>query len=251
MTPTIESPVTRPSYTPEQTTAWLRGLLTLAWADGDFDTEERTLITSLIQEELAPCLDFRHPQRIAPEELAAAFGSDSNLRENFMRTAVMVALADGVYTQVEDNLLQGFGQALGLRLEVLEALRSTLVEQDPAPQAITQVLTEEHQAETPAYTSAASEFTLHSPDSQRDVLTPVRSWLDGLEIHEPQLARFLCKMIPPQCPFERDIALFGRKVVHIPPLCKLNPLYEQLVGLRFRALSYLADDCGEDVSPYC
>ena len=30
----------------------------------------------------------------------------------------------------------------------------------------------------------------------------------------------------------------------------LNPLYEQLVGLRFRALSYLADDCDEDVSEY-
>ena len=26
-------------------------------------------------------------------------------------------------------------------------------------------------------------------------------------------------------------------------------LNEQLVGLRFRALSYLADDCGEDVTP--
>ena len=25
----------------------------------------------------------------------------------------------------------------------------------------------------------------------------------------------------------------------------------QTVGLRFRALSYLADECGEDVSPYC
>jgi hypothetical protein len=58
-------------------------------------------------------------------------------------------------------------------------------------------------------------------------------------------------MIPAQCPFERDVKLFGHKIVHIPPLCKLNPIYEQLVGLRFRALSYLADDCGEDVSPYC
>ncbi len=84
-----------------------------------------------------------------------------------------------------------------------------------------------------------------------DVLHPVRDWLDGMDIHDPRLARFLCKTIPPQCPFERDIVLFGRKVVHIPPMCKLNPLYEQLVGLRFRALSYLADDCGEDVSPYC
>ncbi|MFM7714540.1 MAG: Mo-dependent nitrogenase C-terminal domain-containing protein, partial [Microcystis sp.] len=27
-------------------------------------------------------------------------------------------------------------------------------------------------------------------------------------------------------------------------------LYEQLVGLRFRALSYLADDCQEDISEY-
>jgi hypothetical protein len=58
-------------------------------------------------------------------------------------------------------------------------------------------------------------------------------------------------MIPPQCPFERDVTLFGHKVVHIPPMCKLNPLYDQLVGLRFRALSYLADDCKEDVSQYC
>jgi hypothetical protein len=83
-----------------------------------------------------------------------------------------------------------------------------------------------------------------------DPLQPVRHWLDGLDIHDRRLARFLCKMIPPQCPFERDIKLFGHKVVHIPPLCKLNPLYDQLVGLRFRSLSYLADQCGEDVSPY-
>lgn len=68
---------------------------------------------------------------------------------------------------------------------------------------------------------------------------------------DPKVARFLCKMIPAQCPFERDVKLFGDKVVHIPPMCKLNPLYEQLVGLRFRAMSYLADDCGEDVTPYC
>ncbi len=66
----------------------------------------------------------------------------------------------------------------------------------------------------------------------------------------PRVARFLCKMIPSQCPFERDVTLFGHKIVHIPPLCKINPLYEQLVSLRFRSLCYLADKCGEDVSPY-
>lgn len=37
----------------------------------------------------------------------------------------------------------------------------------------------------------------------------------------------------------------------IPPLCKLNPLYEEVIALRFRAQCYLADNCGEDVSLYC
>jgi hypothetical protein len=90
-----------------------------------------------------------------------------------------------------------------------------------------------------------------SPHPHSDVLHPVREWLDGMEIHDPRLARFMCKMIPAQCPFERDVKLFGHKIVHIPPLCKINPLYEQLVGLRFRALSYLADEKGEDISDYC
>ncbi|NJN23641.1 MAG: nitrogenase, partial [Acaryochloridaceae cyanobacterium RL_2_7] len=39
-------------------------------------------------------------------------------------------------------------------------------------------------------------------------------------------------------------------IVHIPPMCKINPLYEQLVGLRFRSLSFLADECQEDISAY-
>jgi hypothetical protein len=37
------------------------------------------------------------------------------------------------------------------------------------------------------------------------------------------------------------VTLFGRKVVHIPPMCKINPLYEQLVALRFRCLCRLAE----------
>ncbi len=83
-----------------------------------------------------------------------------------------------------------------------------------------------------------------------DLLQPVRQWLDAIEIHEPKLARFLSKAIPAQCPFERDIKLFGYLVAHIPPLCKLNPLYDQLVSLRFRALCYLVDRCGEDIQSY-
>lgn len=82
-------------------------------------------------------------------------------------------------------------------------------------------------------------------------LNPIRKWLNKLEINNVAIAHFLCRMIPVQCPFERDICLFGRKLIHIPPLCKLNPLYEEVTGLRFRALCYLADECGEDVGCYC
>ncbi|KAF3887425.1 MULTISPECIES: Mo-dependent nitrogenase C-terminal domain-containing protein [Nostocales] len=86
---------------------------------------------------------------------------------------------------------------------------------------------------------------------KQDLLSPVRQWLDSIEIHNAKLAHFVCKLIPAQCPFERDITLFGRKLFHIPPMCKLNPVYEEVVYLRFRALCYLADVCGEDVTAYC
>ncbi len=87
--------------------------------------------------------------------------------------------------------------------------------------------------------------------SQVDLLQPLRQWLDSLEIQNRKSARFIAKLIPAQCPFERDVILWGRKIAHIPPMCKLNPLYDQLVGLRFRALCYLVDQCGEDIQSYC
>ena len=84
-----------------------------------------------------------------------------------------------------------------------------------------------------------------------DFLQPLRKWLDSLEIHNRKLAHFIAKFIPADCPFERDIILLGRKMAHIPPLCKMNPLYEQFVSLRFKALCYLVDQCGEDIQSYC
>jgi hypothetical protein len=84
-----------------------------------------------------------------------------------------------------------------------------------------------------------------------DWLYPLRQWINGLEIRNIAIAHAVCRTIPVQCPFERDIYFFGRKIGHIPPLCKLNPLYEEIVELRFRALCFLADECGEDVRGYC
>lgn len=82
-------------------------------------------------------------------------------------------------------------------------------------------------------------------------LKPIKQWLENLQINTPNLAHRLCQLIPAQCPFERDVNILGKTLFHIPPLCKLNPFYEQLVMLRFRALCYLADECGEDISAYC
>jgi hypothetical protein len=82
-----------------------------------------------------------------------------------------------------------------------------------------------------------------------DLFSPFRNWLNRIEIHHPKLAHLLCQLIPCQCAFERDITLFG-KTLHIPALCQLNPLYDELISLRFRALTYLADVCGEDVERY-
>ncbi|OKH24451.1 nitrogenase [Hydrococcus rivularis NIES-593] len=83
-----------------------------------------------------------------------------------------------------------------------------------------------------------------------DILYPVRRWIDGIEVKDAKFAHFICRVFPCNCPFERDIKLFGRTLFHIPPLCKLNPLYNEVVGLRFRALSYLSDTCGVDVTHY-
>ena len=84
-----------------------------------------------------------------------------------------------------------------------------------------------------------------------DPLIPLRNWLNNFKISDPNLAHKICEMIPTQCPFARTIKFQNQEILTIPPLCKLNPLYNEVVALRFRALCYLADECGEDISSYC
>ncbi|MDX2098235.1 MAG: Mo-dependent nitrogenase C-terminal domain-containing protein [Leptolyngbyaceae cyanobacterium bins.59] len=96
------------------------------------------------------------------------------------------------------------------------------------------------------------EIPRKSPRTFRfEPFKPIRQWLDRIEVNDQKAARLYARLIPAQCPFERDILLFGKKVGHIPPLCKFNPFYEELVALRFRALCYLVDQCGEDIQAYC
>lgn len=228
--------ITKSAYSDRQIVAWLRGLYTVALADGHYDPEEKELIGQLTQD-LADIDDVNRLEKIAPEELAEELGKDPETSENFLRTAVLVAVADGVYSASEYELLHQFSKALEIEVEALKVLDNSLYEPE---------------LETQEASAAASPLTPPPGKSKPgiDVLHPVKDWLDGMEVKDPRLAKFVCKVIPPQCPFERDINLFGRKVAHIPPLCKLNPLYEQFTMLRFRSLSYLADECGEDVTKY-
>jgi hypothetical protein len=97
-----------------------------------------------------------------------------------------------------------------------------------------------------------SNFSLSSVLSTKlDIFKPIRRWLDNLDVQSPSTAHKICQLVPAQCPFERDVKVFGFVLFHIPPMCKINPVYDEVVAVRFRALCYLADECGEDISQYC
>ncbi|MGB3402679.1 MAG: Mo-dependent nitrogenase C-terminal domain-containing protein [Microcoleaceae cyanobacterium] len=69
------------------------------------------------------------------------------------------------------------------------------------------------------------------------LLFQIRLWIETFEISHPQVAQVLSK-IPASCPFAREIRLWGY-TLQIPPLCHLNPVYDSLMLLRFRALTFL------------
>lgn len=56
----------------------------------------------------------------------------------------------------------------------------------------------------------------------------------------PQLAEKWVKMVPPKCPFERELRVGGVLLLYIPPLCPLNPISPQLYSIRIKAQAYLA-----------
>ncbi|MFM2303492.1 MAG: hypothetical protein RLZZ135_901 [Cyanobacteriota bacterium] len=102
------------------------------------------------------------------------------------------------YTDPEAQILSEFHQALKIDTQVLDTLASTMI--------------------TPDRVSGLNRESVIKPTGKNDPLLPVREWLDGLEIHDPRLARLLCRFIPSQCPFERDIILFGHKARAYPTL---------------------------------
>lgn len=202
---------------------WLAALHQLALADGDFSPDEKRLLEEELTREL-PGLsldDLHHPGAAALEH---RFGVGTPLAEEFLQSAVLVALTDGHVSAMELELLRNWSEVLQVGQEIIDEL-----------------------LRAPAGRVGTIEVRCDT-DLHPDLLDGVRRWLDGIEPSDPVVARFLVRLIPAQCPFERDVKLFGWKVVHIPPMCKINPLYDQLVALRFRCLCRL-EESGDSPVP--
>ncbi len=202
-------PILNVAFEDEARSTWLAALHQLALVDGDFDPEEQRHLAEQLNND-CPVQDFEgnHWQAPDPEDIRRLFSLDPNKAEQFLRSAVVVALADGHLSQVELDLLQIWAEALALNSELI----SSLV---PCSSGVTQPW---------------------------KPLDPLKNWLDDLDPCDERISSFIVHLIPSQCPFERDIILFGRKLVHIPPMCKIKTLYEQLVALRFRCLGHLSVD---------
>ena len=186
---------------------WLAALHQLALADGNFGPEERQLLEQAVAQDLpgASLEALHHPGDSA---LLHRLGRGTPEAEQFLRSAMVVALADGTLGDAELSLLRHWSELLQVGQAVLA--------------------------------------DLHADDARSDdgsaTLERLRHWLDAQAPSDPAVARLLVTLIPAQCPFERDVMVLGRRIVHIPPMCRINPLYDQLMALRFRCLCLLAGE---------
>lgn len=186
---------------------WLAALHQLALADGRFAPQERQLLEQTLAQELPgeSLAGLHHPGDGA---LLHRLGRGTPEAEQFLRSAVVVALADGSLGEAELNLLRRWSELL----QVGQAVLADLQQDEP--------------------TGGGTDSTLER----------LRGWLDAQAPGDAAVARLLVNLIPAQCPFERDVVVLGRRIVHIPPMCRINPLYEQLMALRFRCLCMLAGE---------
>lgn len=59
--------------------------------------------------------------------------------------------------------------------------------------------------------------------------------IDKLATTNPAVAKFI-RGLPSKCPFERQLWLGDILVLHVPALCKFNPLFRQLMRIKVRLL---------------
>jgi len=95
----------------EQGVAITRGLLTVARCDGTFDDREKALIHGLVQTPTEGLTD------IGPEEIGRSLKGDA--ARVFLRSCLLVALADREYSDAERGVIEGYAKALAVPAEEL------------------------------------------------------------------------------------------------------------------------------------
>jgi tellurite resistance protein len=100
-----------------------RGLIVVAKADGQIHEREAALISEFYSSVTERPVDMAALERAEPVDgayLAATLPSPE-LRELFMKTAILLSYADGNYSAAESKVIAGFGAAFGIgNLENLE-----------------------------------------------------------------------------------------------------------------------------------
>jgi tellurite resistance protein len=100
-----------------------RGLIAVAKADGQIHEREAALISDFYSSVTDRPVDMAALERAEPVDgayLAATLPSPE-LRELFMKTAILLSYADGNYSAAESKVIADFGAAFGIgNLEHLE-----------------------------------------------------------------------------------------------------------------------------------
>jgi tellurite resistance protein len=104
----------------QEAIAIARGLLTVAKCDGLLDPREKSLI-----EGLAPVPTDRLTD-IGTDELARSLRGEAALL--FLRSCLLVAFADGHFSDPERGLIQRYAEALGVSAEELRHLTQSVKE---------------------------------------------------------------------------------------------------------------------------
>jgi uncharacterized membrane protein YebE (DUF533 family) len=102
--------------TPDQADAISHGLITVAKADGVLHEREAALIADFYGATMDRPVNMAELERAAPVDgafLAAKLPGDE-LRELFLKTAILLSYADGNYSAPESKLIAAFARALAV-----------------------------------------------------------------------------------------------------------------------------------------
>ncbi|WP_428263600.1 hypothetical protein [Haliangium sp.] len=114
----------------EEAEAIARGLYAVAQSDGEVHPREMALISEFFAANSDNPADFAALERsatISPEDLAAQLGGD-DIRHLFVKTALLMAHADGTYGQGEADCIKGYAAAMGIDEAELNEMDSVVKE---------------------------------------------------------------------------------------------------------------------------